>query len=218
MWEQAREVVEGTGHSAAGRGCEGDRNPPGKAMGGSRRGADDFFAQRSLRNRPVSAMVNIRSTMFMKAWIAVAVLLVFSLFPANLQGASSETRIRQKIETLLRDPMSDSAKAAGAEIIEFAGKSPDYHIELEVGYMPWVKDRGLPKGSQILLAAFIAGNLREQMRKSSSTPEPYAGVLAALDVYQKVKRTNGEFHIPKAEKFLAMERAGTLKQHIAAVR
>ncbi len=64
---------------------------------------------------------------------------------------------------------------AGAQIIEFAGESPDYHIELEVAYMPWVKDRALPKGSQILLAAFIAGNLREQMRKNSSKPEPYAG-------------------------------------------
>jgi hypothetical protein len=156
--------------------------------------------------------------MFMKAWLAVLFLSVLSLLPTSLLGATSEARIQQKIETLLRSPLSDAAKSAGAEIIEFAGESPNYHIELEVAYMPWVKDRALPKGSQILLAAFIAGNLREQMRKNSSTPEPYAGVLAALDVYQKIKRADGEFHIPKAEKFLAMERDGKLRQHIASVR
>jgi hypothetical protein len=158
--------------------------------------------------------------MFMKALKAclAVVAVVVAVFPANLAAAPSEAQIRQKIETLLRNPTSDAAKSAGAEIIEFAGESPKYHVKLEVGYMPWVKDRNLPQGSQILLAAFVAGNLREQMRKGSSTPEPYAGVLAALEVYQKVKRSNGAFHIPKAEQFLAMERAGTLKSHIASVR
>lgn len=154
----------------------------------------------------------------MKAWLAVFTLAIFSFVPANLLGASSEARVKQNIETLLRNPMSDAAKSAGAAIIEFAGESPDYHIELEVAYMPWVKDRDLPKGSQILLAAFIAGNLREQMRKNTSQPEPYAGVLAALQVYEKIKRTNDAFSIPKADKFLAMERDGKLRQHIASVR
>lgn len=156
--------------------------------------------------------------MFMKAWLAVLAFGAFSLIPGSLLGASSEARVKQSIETLLRNPMSDAAKSAGAEIIEFAGESPDYHIELEVGYLPWVKDRDLPKGSQILMAAFIAGNLREQMRKNSSQPEPYAGVLAALQVYQKIKQANSSFNIPKVEKFLAMEREGKLRQHIASVR
>lgn len=154
----------------------------------------------------------------MKAWLAVIALAIFSFVPANLLGASSEAKVKQSIETLLRNPTSEAGKSAGAVIIEFAGESPDYHIELEVGYMPWVKDRDLPKGSQILLAAFIAGNLREQMRKNSSQPEPYAGVLAALQVYQKIKQSNGSFNIPKVEKFLAMERDGKLRQHIASVR
>jgi len=154
----------------------------------------------------------------MKAWLAVLVLSAFTLVSGNLLGASSEARVKQNIEMLLRNPMSEEAKSAGAAIIEFAGESPDYHIELEVAYLPWVKDRGLPKGSQILLAAFIAGNLREQMRKNTSKPEPYAGVLAALQVYEKIKQTNDSFHIPKAEKFLTMERDGKLRQYIASVR
>jgi hypothetical protein len=156
--------------------------------------------------------------MYKNAWLAALVMAAFSLFPSQLFAAPSEARVKQNIETLLRNPTSDAARSAGAAIIEFAGKSPNYHIELQVGYMPWVKDRALPKGSQILLAAFVAGNLREQMRKNTSKPEPYAGVLAALEVYQKIKRTNGDFVIPKAEKFLAMEREGTLRQHIASVR
>lgn len=156
--------------------------------------------------------------MFMKAWLAVLVFGAFSLVPGKVLGASSEAKVKQNIDTLLRNPMSEEAKSAGAAIIEFAGESPNYHIELEVAYMPWVKDRGLPKGSQILMAAFIAGNLKEQMRKNTSQPEPYAGVLAALKVYEKIKQTNESFNIPKVEKFLSMERDGKLRQHIASAK
>jgi hypothetical protein len=126
--------------------------------------------------------------------------------------------VKKDIETLLRNPMSDAARSAGAKVIKFAGESDVYQVNLEVGYLPWVKDRFLPKGSQMLLAAFVAGNLREQMRKNSSRPEPYAGVLAVLEVYQKMRSRDAEFHIPKAEKFLVMERQGTLRSHIASIR
>lgn len=154
----------------------------------------------------------------MKAWTVILFLTAFSMLPADLLGSPSEARVRKNIENLLRNPMSDSAREAGAQIIEYAGKSSDYHIELKVGYMPWVKDRGLPKGSQMLLAAFVAGNLREQMQKNSSRPEPYAGVKAALEVYEKMKRSDDSFRIAAAEKFLAMERQGALRAHIASVR
>ncbi len=153
----------------------------------------------------------------MKAWMVIFFLTAFLVFPTDILGSSSEARVRKNIEIFLRNPMSESAREAGAQIIEFAGESPNYHIELEVGYMPWVKDSALPKGSQILLAAFVAGNLREQMRKNSSQPEPYAGVLVALEVYEKMKRSDGAFRIAKVEKFLAMERQGTLRSHIASV-
>lgn len=154
----------------------------------------------------------------MKVWIAILVFAVSPMFSTDLFGSVSEARVKKSIETLLRNPASDAAREAGAQIIEFAGESPNFHIELEVGYMPWVKDGDLPKGSQILLAAFVAGNLREQMRKNSSQPEPYAGVLAALEVYQKIKRSDAGFRIDKVEKFLAMQRQGTLRSHIASVR
>lgn len=154
----------------------------------------------------------------MKSCVAGCVLALVLVFAPAGHGASAETRVKQKIELLLRNPLSDSAREAGAEIIEFAGESPNYHVELLVGYMPWVKDKGLPKGSQILLAAFVAGNLREQMRKNSSEPEPYAGVQAALEVYRKIRADDSGFRIAKVEQFLAMEKQGSLRAHIAAVR
>ena len=152
----------------------------------------------------------------MKAWIISIVLAAFASF--STAAIASEARVRRNIETLLRNPMSDAAREAGAQIIQFAGESPDYHVELEVGYMPWVKEKGLPKGSQMLMAAFIAGNLKEQMRKNSSKPEPYAGVLAAISVYQKSRRSDSNFRIPTMEKFIAMEQQGTLRAYIDSVK
>jgi hypothetical protein len=154
----------------------------------------------------------------MKVLPVIFFLTALAMLPTDLLGSPSEARVKRSIENLLRNPMSSSAMDAGAEIIEYAGKTPNYNIELKVGYMPWVKERSLPKGSQVLLAAFVAGNLREQMLKNSARPEPYAGVVAALGVYEKMKRSDVTFRIATAEKFLAMERRGTLRSHIASVR
>lgn len=154
--------------------------------------------------------------MKVNAWIISIVLAAFSALSTG--AFASEARVQRNIDTLLRNPMSDAAKEAGAQIIQFAGESPNYHVDLEVGYMPWVKDKGLPKGSQMLLAAFIAGNLKEQMRKNSSRPEPYAGVLAAIDVYQKIRRSDSNFRISKVEKFIAMQQQGTLRAYVDSVK
>lgn len=116
------------------------------------------------------------------------------------------------------NPGSFEAREAGRVILKFAETSPNHEVYLDPEYMPWINDRSLPSGANVLFIAFIAGNLQEQFRKGTGKPEAYAGVQAVLRVYQQVRASVPTFQISKVDKFLAMERKGTLHAYVTAVK
>jgi len=148
----------------------------------------------------------------------IAILAIFLGHPGSAFCNISEAKLLKAIATLISQPNSSAALTSGRVILEFAESSPDYRIRISLGYLPWADNRDLPDGSQILLAAFVAGNLQEQIRKGSSKPEPYAGTLAVIEVYQKVSRKRLSFKISQVENFIAMEKRGVLRAHIESLR
>ena len=154
----------------------------------------------------------------MKSRVLIATLAAVLLLPCGSCLAISKDEARNAINTLLQNPSSSAARTAGRVVLEFAEATPDHRVLINLGYLPWAKSRSLPDGSQMLLAAFVAGNLQEQMRKNSSSPEPYAGTLAVIVVYQKMLRANPRFKIPKVEEFIAMEKRGVLRSHINSIK
>jgi len=154
----------------------------------------------------------------MKTRVLIAALAVFLSHPNEGCQAASKDQVGNAINTLLQNPDSSAARLAGRIVLEFAESSPDHTILINLGYLPWSKSRNLPDGSNMLLAAFVAGNLREQIRKNSSQPEPYAGALAVIVVYQKLLQSNPGFKIAKVEEFIVMQKKGVLRSHIASVR
>lgn len=130
----------------------------------------------------------------------------------------SDAQAMRQIKILLAEPESKAGQAAGLKVILFAAKSTKYYVDISQAYLPWVKERSLPQGSQVLTAAFIAGNIREQIRKQSSSPEPYAGVQAALRVYEKMRSSDSSFRIEQAERFLELERSGSLRKMVDSSR
>ncbi len=154
----------------------------------------------------------------MKSRVLPALFAVFLAQPCDWCFAISKDEAHNAINTLLQNPNSPAARTAGRVVLEFAEATPNHRVLINLGYLPWAKNSGLPDGSQMLLAAFVAGNLQEQMKKKSSTPEPYAGALAVIQVYQKMSRSNPRFKITKVEEFIAMEKRGTLRAHINSIK
>jgi hypothetical protein len=154
----------------------------------------------------------------MKARVFIAIFAATLSLTGNLHCKSSTSEVLKAIRALIQNPNSSSARSAGKLVLQFAEATPHHTIHISLGYLPWANSRNLPDGSQLLLAAFVAGNLREQIRKHSSRPEPYAGALVVIEVYQKILRKRPGFKIPKVEKFIAMEKSGLLKAHIESVR
>lgn len=145
---------------------------------------------------------------------------VFALFLLGVvsgQCGISEKKAVRAIETLLANPKSNAGRDAGLVVLKFAGAS-NHQVLVSVGYLPWAGNRDLPTGGQVLMAAFVAGNIQKQIRDGTVEPRPYAGVLAAMQVYMKLKSDDSEFQIPQMENFISMEKRGVLRKHIASVK
>lgn len=118
------------------------------------------------------------------------------------------------ISSFLADPLSVTSPDAAKRIIQFAEETPDHEVIVEAKYMPWLEASKPPEGSELLLAAFFAGNLQEQIKKHTATSEPYAGALSVIDVYSKIKMKRIGFRIDPIERWISMEKQGRLKSYI----
>lgn len=154
----------------------------------------------------------------MKMRIFIPLLVIFFGHSESLYCNNSEVNVRKAIQILINHPDSSAARSAGRVVLKFAGTTPHYKIQISLCYLPWADSQNLPDGSQMLLAAFVAGNLQEQIRKNTSKPEPYAGVLAIIEVYQKMSRTRPDFKIPKVDEFITMEKRGVLRTHVESLK
>lgn len=129
-------------------------------------------------------------------------------------AAVTEPEVKEAIKEFLADPVN--SKAQGRIILQFAEESPDHEVELGEKFLPWLEAEQQPENSQLLLVAYIAGNLSEQIKKKTSKSEAYAGVLTLIDVYEKLRSQQAIEPIAQIKQLIDLEAQGTLKAHIEA--
>ena len=79
-----------------------------------------------------------------------------------------------------------------------------------------IRRRSRPDHS-LLLAAFVAGNVRAQLRAEKAEDDTYSGWIFAIDAYKRL-RIQDPFRSPSIENLRKMEEAGTLQQHAKDVQ
>ena len=72
-------------------------------------------------------------------------------------------------------------------------------------------------GQSMLLAAFIAGNVRSQIKNDRAEDDTYSGWLFAIDAYNRLRAKN-PFRSPSIDSLSKMESGGTLLQHAKDVQ
>ena len=132
----------------------------------------------------------------------------------TLKAGMSEEQATVAITTFLADPLSATSADNAKQIVQYGEETPDHEVIIEPKYMPWLEASKPPEGSELLLAAFIAGNLKEQIKKHSAKAEPYAGALSVIDVYSKIKMKTIGFRIDSVERWISLEKQGKLKAFI----
>lgn len=157
----------------------------------------------------------------MKRALTAALFLAF----ASLAFADAPTKgdALAAISVLERTVTGPEAAAAAKTVVTYAQVSEDVMVDLGPEEIPWVGEKwGLDKEQELacqsmLLAAFVAGNVRSQIKNDRVEDDTYSGWIFAISTYNRL-RSKGAFRSPSIEALSKMEADGTLLQHAKEVQ
>lgn len=115
------------------------------------------------------------------------------------------------------------AAAAAKTVVTYAQVSEDVMVNLGPDEIPWVEEKwGLDKERELacqsmLLAAFVAGNVRSQIKNDRAEDDTYSGWVFAIGTYNRL-RSKGAFRSASIEALSKMEAEGTLLAHAREIQ
>ncbi len=110
---------------------------------------------------------------------------------ATADQTVSKTEALKAIDTFQKDPSSKEGFAAAATFMAFAQKSPLVHISLSrTSLRGSRKTQLMPIPREILLNAYVAGNLEAQLKSGKAVDSIYAGWEQVLTTYAQLLHIN----------------------------
>lgn len=152
----------------------------------------------------------------MRRTLTAAIFLVCAC--CGLAATPSKREALQAIEVLEKSVSGPEATDAAKVIVVYAQLSDDVMVDIGPEQLPWVGEHwGIEKGREaacqsLLLAAFVAGNVKSQIKNDKAEDDTYSGWIFAIDTYRRL-RTKESFRSPSMESLQKMQSDGTLLQH-----
>ncbi|HEY1763726.1 MAG TPA: hypothetical protein VGF85_02305 [Opitutaceae bacterium] len=145
---------------------------------------------------------------------------VLFLLVAGVAAAAtpSKQEVLLAISTLEKSLSGPEAEEAAKTVVIYAQQSDDVMVDIGPEQIPWVAERwGLDKAHEqnnqsMLLACFVAGNMRTQLKAAKAEDDTYSGWLFAIEAYRRL-REKSAFSSPAIENLRKMQEDGTLQQH-----
>ncbi len=137
-------------------------------------------------------------------------------------AAPSKEEALQAISVLERNITSPQAAAAAKTIVVYAQLSDDVMVDVGPDQLPWVsEDWGIDKDrasalQSILVAAFVAGNVKTQIKNEKAEDDTYSGWLFAIEAYRRLSAKEN-FRSPSIEGLSKMQSEGKLLEHAREV-
>ncbi len=138
-------------------------------------------------------------------------------------AAPSRSDALAAIAVLEKSVTGPEAAAAAKTIVTYAQVSEDVMVNLGPDEIPWVGEKwGLDKERElacqsILLAAFVAGDVRSQIKNDRAEDDTYSGWVFAISIYNKL-RAKEAFRSPSIEALSKMEVDGSLLRHAKEIQ
>jgi hypothetical protein len=154
---------------------------------------------------------------------ALTAVLFVALAGAASAGVPSKQEVLMAISVLERDITGPEAADAAKTVVIYAQESDDVMVDIGRDQLPWVTEKwGLEDAREqssqsLILAAFVAGNIRTQIKNVKAEDDTYSGWLFAIDAYKHL-RAKVPFRSPAIEALQKMEVDGTLRQHAKDVQ
>lgn len=127
------------------------------------------------------------------------------------------------ISVLEKNVTGQEAVDAAKTIVVYAQDSDDVVVDIGPGQLPWVSEKwGLGKEQEleyqsILLAAFVAGNIKSQIKNARAEDDTYSGWVFAINAYNRL-RAKGGFRSPSIDDLAKKESNGTLLEHAREIQ
>ncbi|MBC8104953.1 MAG: hypothetical protein H7Z14_00050 [Anaerolineae bacterium] len=108
--------------------------------------------------------------------------------------------------------MNQPAMGADSETIgKFAQESEDCLVGLSPDVLTWRQHKPSYAQGPVLTTAFVAGNVKAQLDSGKNADDPYAGLLSAIKVYEKLRAADASIKVPELDEMIALEKKGELK-------
>jgi hypothetical protein len=140
-----------------------------------------------------------------------------ALVPDPAPG-DDEAKIRAQIEQFLADPAAEASSDAASAIAVYVNESKVVDVQISTKVCVWVLSNAEQGTKELLLAAFMAGNVRSQLDTGTKQDDSYSGIVQALRVYRALKAQNPGLKEAGMDKFAAMQAKGELNQYILDLR
>ena len=126
--------------------------------------------------------------------------------------------VLQAIAVMEKSVSSPAAADAAKLIVVYAQVSDDVMVDIGPDQLPWVnEDWGLEKDraaslQSMLMAAFVAGNVKSQIKNDRAEDDTYSGWIFVIETYRRL-RAKEPFRSPSIEALARMQAEGKLLQH-----
>lgn len=144
--------------------------------------------------------------------LLIGVLLLAGKGDALAAKTVSRDTALSAIDTFQKDPSSKEGIAAMKTFMAFAKSSDAVKIYLSKDLVPWLKGQDAEDADtrSLLLAAYVAGNIKSQLNKGISADDPYAGWIQVIQTYDQLHMINPTVKLPEIDKLKEKEKNGSL--------
>jgi hypothetical protein len=137
--------------------------------------------------------------------------------PAPERAPVASDSLLSLLDRFLADPTRNGRR--WREILDSAEANPNVVVTITAGVAPWICGASEKSSMEralrsILTGAFVAGNMREQLRGRTTGDQPLAGVLATLDSYQKIRARVLNFRLAELDRWAELQAGDSLAAHV----
>ena len=131
-----------------------------------------------------------------------------------IEGKATKEQVLKAIAAFRRDPLAARTDGTSALILNFAEASPDVQVEMGPKVLPWMNEPVNDKYGEVLMAAFVAGDVRSQLESHRAKDDAMAGALQVIDTYQQLRKKDPSVRSVSVEKWIALQAQGKLRAEL----
>jgi hypothetical protein len=157
--------------------------------------------------------------MLRRAFLALA---AFALAGRGLAATPTKQDALEAISVMEKSVAGPAAASAAKTIVIYAQLSDDVMVNIGPDQLPWVDEKWdlaqerIQSCQALLMAAFVAGNIKSQIKNDHAEDDTYSGWIFAIDTYRRLKAAEN-FVSPAIEALAKLQAEGKLLQHAREV-